>query len=119
MQNFKDLKVWEKAHQLVLDVYRVTGDFPKAEVYALVSQMRRSSASIPTNIAEGCGRGGRAEMARYLQFSLGSAAELEYQLLLARDLSFLDFETHEELHAAVVEVKRMMTSLRQRVLADN
>jgi four helix bundle protein len=87
MQNFKELKVWQKAHRLTLDVYKVTTRFPKDEMFGLTSQMRRSSASIPTNIAEGCGRDSRAELARFLSIAMGSASELEYQLILAKDLT--------------------------------
>jgi four helix bundle protein len=78
MQDFHDLKVWGKAHQLTLDVYKITCDFPKNELYGLISQMRKSSASFPTNIAEGCGRNGGPELARFLQIALGSASEIEY-----------------------------------------
>jgi four helix bundle protein len=79
-------------------------------LYGLTSQMRRSCASIPTNIAEGSGRHGNVELARFLQISLGSASELEYHLLLARDLGLLDDPEHERLAGEVTEVKRMLTS---------
>ncbi len=110
MQDFKKLKVWEKGHQLTLCVYRATLKFPKEELYGLTSQMRRASASIPANIAEGCGRGGKAELARYLQVAMGSASEVEYHLLLARDLRLCDSPQYNELEAIVTEVKRMLTS---------
>jgi four helix bundle protein len=94
LQNFKTLKVWEKGHELTLAVYKITARFPKDEVYGLTSQIRRAAASIPANIAEGCGRSGRAELGRFLHVAAGSASELEYHLLLAHDLSFLgDAET--------------------------
>ena len=89
MQNFKSLKVWEKSHELTLAVYKATTNFPKDELYGLTSQIRRASASIPANIAEGCGRTGKAELARFLQVAMGSASELEYHLLLAHDLGLL------------------------------
>ena len=89
MKDFRQLKVWEKAHQLALQVYKTTVNFPREELYGLTSQIRRSSMSIPTNIAEGCGRHTDAEFARFLQIAMGSASETEYQLLLARDLEFL------------------------------
>ncbi len=110
MRDFRDLKVWEKAHQLSLTVYQATNPFPAEERYGLTSQMRRSSASIPTNIAEGCGRSGDAELARFLQIAMGSASELEYQMLLARDLGFLKDAAYEELMEAVIEVKKMLSS---------
>ena len=110
MQDFKKLKVWEKGHQLTLSVYRATVKFPKEELYGLTSQLRRASASIPANIAEGCGRGGKAELARYLQVAMGSASEVEYHLLLARDLGLIDSPQYNELETIVTEVKRMLTS---------
>ncbi len=89
MRDFRSLKVWEKAHHLTLAVYKATGAFPKEEVYGLTSQMRRACASIPANIAEGCGRSGIAELTRFLHIALGSASELEYHVILAHDLAFL------------------------------
>lgn len=86
MQSFRNLRVWKKSHSLTLDVYASSRTFPREEMYGLTSQMRRSSASIGMNIAEGCCRKGDIEMARFLQMAMGSASELEYQLLLARDL---------------------------------
>ena len=88
MKDFRTLTVWQEAHQLTLSIYRVTKNFPKDELYGLTSQMRRCSASIAANIAEGCGRRGNAEFARFLQIASGSASELDYHLLLARDLGF-------------------------------
>ena len=113
MRDFRELKVWEKAHQLVLDVYRITAAFPQDERYGLTSQMRRASVSIAANIAEGCGRQGDAELARFLQSAIGSASELEYLLVLARDLSFLPFSDHEQLNSAATEIKRMLASFIQ------
>ena len=118
MKDFRQLKVWEKAHQLALAVYKVTKGFPKEELYGLTSQIRRSNMSIPTNIAEGCGRNTDAEFARFLQISMGSASETEYQLILARDLEFLTKEAHEKLHMGVEEVKRMLASLLKTLRAD-
>ena len=111
MQDFQKLKVWEKAHHLTLTVYRATVKFPREELYGLTSQIRRASASIPANIAEGCGKGGKAELARYLQVAMGSASEVEYHLLLARDLGYFDGSQYTELQAMVTEVKRMLASL--------
>jgi four helix bundle protein len=115
LRDFRELKVWEKAHQLALAIYRTTSTFPKDELYSLTSQMRRASTSIPMNIAEGCGRDGQNELARFCQIAMGSASELEYQLLLARDLGFLNSSGYQELAASVTEVKRMLTAFIQRL----
>jgi len=90
MKDFRDLKVWHKAHELTLAVYKATGDFPKEELYGLTSQIRRCSVSIAANIAEGCGKCGGAEFNRYLLMASGSASELDYHLLLAHDLKYLN-----------------------------
>ena len=111
MQNFHDLKAWQKAHQMALDVYSATESFPKAEMYGLTSQMRRAAVSVPSNIAEGCGRGGLPELIQFCQTAFGSATELEYQIILARDLAYMDDELHGELTSRVQEVKRMLASL--------
>ena len=119
MSDFRKLNVWAKAHALTLAVYAATAAFPRDELYGLTSQLRRSCSSIPANIAEGCGRSGDAELARFLRIAMGSASELEYQLLLARDLSFLNGEDYGRLTSDVTEVKRMLTSLIQRLTADS
>ena len=108
MKDFRQLKVWDKAHQLTLAVYKATKRFPKEETYGLVSQMRRSSASIATNIAEGCGRNSDADFCRFLVVALGSGSELEYQLLLCHDLGYLDEEEYEALLSQLTEVKKML-----------
>jgi four helix bundle protein len=118
MRDFREIKVWVKAHDLTLEIYRATNSFPKEERYSLISQMRRSSSSIPTNIAEGFGRMGDAELARFLQISLGSAAELEYQILLAKDLNLFTESKHDELAEKVIEVKRMLGGLLKKVRSD-
>jgi len=94
MKDFRDLKVWEKAHALVLECYEATKPFPREEIFGLVSQIRRAAASIPANIAEGCGRRGNAELHRFLQMAMGSANEVEYHLLLSKDLGYLKPENH-------------------------
>ncbi|MFN8596496.1 MAG: four helix bundle protein [Anaerolineae bacterium] len=111
MQDFRSLKVWEKAHRLTLEIYQVTHAFPKEELYGLTSQIRRASASIPTNIAEGCGRGTNADFSRFLQIALGSASELDYHLLLAHDLHYLATPDFARLSASTVEVKKMLAAL--------
>lgn len=118
MQDFRNLKVWEKAHALALEVYQKTKDFPGEERYGLTSQMRRCAMSVPTNIAEGCGRGSDSEMARFLQIAMGSACELEYTLLLAKDLGMLNGPGHEALAPKLAEVKRMLASFIKKLRAD-
>ena len=110
MRDFRELKVWEKSHRLTLLIYEATGRFPRQETYGLASQLRRCSASIPANIAEGCGRSGDAELGRFMLISMGSASELEYHLLLARDLGYLDSRRHRELSQKTQEVKRMLST---------
>jgi four helix bundle protein len=111
MQDFRKLKVWEKGHALTMAVYRASMTFPKTETFGLTSQMRRSAYSVPTNIAEGCGRGSDADFSRFLQIAMGSASELDYQVLLARDLGYLAEEAYLLLCQDVAEVKRMLTAL--------
>jgi four helix bundle protein len=118
MKAFKQLTVWQKSHELVLEIYRVTTKFPKEELYGLTSQIRRCSSSIPANIAEGCGRAGDAELARFLQIAMGSASELEYHLLLAYDLQILSEADHKRLTRQVIEVKRMLTSFIRKLKAE-
>jgi four helix bundle protein len=113
MQDFRNLKVWQKAHALTLAVYHATAKFPADERFGLTIQLRRSATLIPTNIAEGCGRGSDAEFWKLLSASLGVANQLEYQLLLAKDLGFLQDEAFKSLTADVVEVRRMITGLIQ------
>ncbi|HUF00096.1 MAG TPA: four helix bundle protein [Anaerolineales bacterium] len=118
MKDFRQLKVWEKSHQLALAIYKATKEFPKEELYGLTSQIRRSSMSIPTNIAEGCGRFTDADFARFLQMAMGSASETEYQLILTRDLEFLPKDSYEKLHTDVEQVKRMLASLLKTIRTD-
>ena len=118
MRDFRELKVWEKAHLLALGVYKTTAAFPRDEVYGLTSQIRRCGASIPANIAEGCGRSGDAELGRFLQIAMGSASELEYHLLLAHDLGIMDGSDYQRLSGDVTEVKRMLAPFIQKLKAD-
>jgi four helix bundle protein len=119
MQDFRNLKVWERAHALTLDVYKASKSFPREEMYGLTSQMRRASASIAANIAEGSCRKGDAEFARFLQMAAGSASEVEYHLLLSRDSELLERSDFQRLTSQVVEVKRMPASLMQKLRADS
>lgn len=115
MQDFRQLKVWQMGHQLTLDVYRATRSYPAEEQYGITSQMRRCAASMPANIAEGCGRGSDTDFARFLQTAMGSACELEYFLLLSRDLEYIAASMQEKLEQTVTEVKRMLTALIQKL----
>jgi four helix bundle protein len=110
MRDFKDLKVWQKAHRFVVDVYKNSRDFPADERFGLMSHLRKSATSVPSNIAEGCGREGERELARFLSIAAGSASESEYQLLLARDLGYLQPDVHRQLDDQANEVKRMLNS---------
>ena len=119
MKDFRRLKVWHKAHTLVLDVYRRSAGFPSEERFGLTSQLRRAGVSIPANIAEGCGRRTDADFARFLDYAMGSASEVEYHLLLARDLGFLETDAHDQLHTQTTEIKRMLASLLGKVRTDS
>jgi four helix bundle protein len=110
MRDFRNTQAWHKAHALVLQTYRVTRSFPADERFNLTSQVRRAALSIPTNIAEGCGRETDRELARFLQIAAGSASELEYLMLAARDLSYIDAEAHGSLDISVNEVKKMLNA---------
>ncbi len=118
MKGFRQLKVWEKSHRLVLGIYEASRSFPASEIYGLTSQARRAAYSVPANIAEGCGRGSDAELSRFLQIAMGSASELEYFLLLARDLGILDLEAHGGLEHELIEVKKMLAALLRKLKAD-
>jgi len=118
MKDFRSLDVWKKSHELVLAVYKVNAGLPSSELYGLTSQVRRAASSIPANIAKGCGRGSDRDFARFLQIAMGSASELEYHLILARDLGFLDAVQQDELEQATTEVKRMLSGLMKKLRAD-
>ncbi len=115
MKDFRTLKVWEKAHALTLAVYKVTEKFPKQEMYALTNQIQRAAVSVPTNIAEGCGKDSDAELKRYFVIAMGSSSELEYLLLLACDLKYLPDENHQMLNNDLTEVRRMLNAFIQRL----
>jgi four helix bundle protein len=118
MKDFKDLKVWERGHKLTLEIYKITSGFPREEMYGLTSQMRRSCASIPTNISEGCGRSRDTELARFIEIAIGSASELEYLLQLSRDLALIKEVDFKLLIAETVEVKKMLISFFQKLKAN-
>src|SRR6267154_624086 len=115
MKDVKELKVWTKAHEVTMGVYQETRCFPEEELYGLTSQIRRATASVGANIEEGCDRRSDGELTRFLQIAQGSASELEYHLLLARDLNLLAKDSFRKLDGQVTEVQRMLTSLVHRV----
>ena len=115
MQDYKKLDVWGKAHSLAIDIYHKTSLFPKEELYGITSQMRRATVSIPSNIAEGCGKESSAELKRYLQISLGSAHELEYLFILTKDLEILNNSDYDVLFNQVNEIKAMLIGLIQKI----
>ena len=117
MQNYKELKVWQKAHHFTLQVYQHSSGFPKEEVYGLTSQLRRAAYSIPANIAEGCGKNSKTDFANFLNIALGSANESEYFLILSRDLRYLKPDMFDVLFNYVNEVKDMLISLINKVRA--
>jgi four helix bundle protein len=118
MKDFRSLQVWNKAHALTLNCYKATSDFPKSEMYGLTSQIGRSAASVAANIAEGCGKRGNGDFQRFLGIAAGSAREVAYHFLLARDLGFLDVDQYKSLDSSVVEIKRMLASLIIKVESD-
>jgi four helix bundle protein len=118
VKDFRELKVWQKAHELTLAVYRLTATFRREELYGLSSQIRRAGSSIAANLAEGCGRNGDAELARFCSMATGSASELEYHLLLGRDLQLIKRKDYGALHQRTTELKRTLTALMQKLNAD-
>jgi len=112
----KDLTVFKKSHRLVLDIYRITNGYPNGERFGLTAQMRRSSASIPTNIMEGSGRSGTKEFIHFIGIALGSCKEIEYQLLLSKDLGYLSKETYEEFFEKYNEIGKMLYSLKKSLI---
>ena len=111
MRNYRDLQTWNKAHNLPLELYKLSRQFPKEEIYGLTSQLRRAASSIGANLAEGCGRQSNPEFARFVRISMGSASELDYHLLLSRDLGFLENTAYDRVSKGLTEVRKMLASL--------
>ena len=111
MSDYKKLKVWVDAHQFTIDIYNITHKFPNNEQYGLTSQIRRSSSSIPTNIVEGCGQLDNGNLIRFLGIAKGSAFETEYQLLLAKDLKYINEKDYDELNEKIQKIISMLTNL--------
>lgn len=110
MRNYRDLQVWSKAHNLTLELYRVSRQFPREELYGITGQLRRAAASIGANLAEGCGRRTSNELARFVRIALGSASELDYHLLLSHDLGFMAADEFTRASSSLTEVRKMLTS---------
>lgn len=111
LKSYKELKVWQKAYHLCLKIYKMTKGFPKEELFGLTSQIRRSSLSIPCNIAEGYGRRSRPEYIRFLNIAYGSLCELETQVLLSGDLNYFKEKELKEVQTEVWEIERMLMAL--------
>ena len=115
MQDFHSLLIWQKGHELTLKVYEASKSFPKEEMFALTSQVRRAAYSIPTNIAEGCGRKTNADFSHFLQMSIGSSSELEYEILLAKDLNYISEDSYNQLSSDVVELRKMIIRFQKKL----
>lgn len=118
MKDYRSLQVWQRSHALTLEVYSLTKQFPKEELFGLTSQLRRCCSSIPANLAEGCGRDSDAELKRFVDIAHGSASEAEYHLLLASELGYLDAPMHRRLAAEIAELKKMLGALARKLKAD-
>ncbi len=118
MKDFKQLEIWQEAYRFTLEIYRLTKGFPDSERYGLSSQIRRASTSIISNIAEGCGRDGDAELKRFLIIAMGSASEVECQLMLSKDLQYIDSDHYQQLHAKLSTIKRRTNAFIQKLKAS-
>ncbi len=118
MRDFKQLKVWEKSHKFTLAIYQITGHFPKNELYGLTSQLRRSASSVPTNIAEGYGRSGQTERSHFLNIALGSTCEVEYLLLLSKDLGYIPEAEFNGCVSDLEEVRKMLIALYNKIRSE-
>jgi four helix bundle protein len=119
VKDFRRLDVWQKAHGLNVEIYKRTSGFPSEEKFGLTSQIRRCAVSIEANIAEGCGRGSDQDFRRFLQIALGSASELDCELLLARDLGFMHTEQHDTLLKELNSVRAMLATLIRKIASDD
>lgn len=119
IQSYKDLIVWQKSKKLATDIYDITASFPKEEQYGLVSQIRRAAVSIPANIAEGRGRNTRKDFAHFLHIALGSCAELETELAISKDLKFGTITKYQEAEDLIIEVRKMLLVMTQKLKATS
>lgn len=118
MKNHKTLLVWQKAYELSLKVYKLTQSFPGEERFGLTSHIRRTATSIPSNIAEGCGRDGNRELHRFMSIACGSLNELDCQLMIAHDMEYISDDVYNELDALLIEVSKMLTTYMSKLELD-
>ncbi|WP_339699172.1 four helix bundle protein [uncultured Marixanthomonas sp.] len=116
MRDFKKYDIWKLSHKLTLNIYKISNDFPKEEIYGLTSQIRRASSSIPTNISEGCGRSSDSDFNRFLTIAIALACETEYLLILSKDLKYITIEKFNELNSEVNTVKKKIYTLKQKLV---
>jgi four helix bundle protein len=119
MQDFRNLQVWKKAHELALLTYRLTSEFPKEEIFGLRNSMRKTSVDIPAYIAEGCGKSNDADFAKALGVSLAFANRLEYYALMAHDLKMINETNHTALQNEIVEVKKMINGFSRKLVTSH
>ena len=117
MKDFREILVWQRSHALTVEIYQLTKGFPKEEIWGLTSQMRRAASSIPANISEGCGRDGDPELKRFMNIALGSACELDYFILLAAELGYIQPAQSGKLAAEILEIRRMLGGFIQKLKA--
>ncbi len=115
MRDFKKYDIWLLSHNLTLEIYKLTSNYPKEELYNLVSQIRRASSSIPTNIAEGCGRSSEKEFNQFLNIALGSANETEYLIILSKDLNYISLENFNEIEIQINIIKSKIYKLKEKL----
>jgi four helix bundle protein len=118
LKDYRNLLVWQRSHSLVLAIYAATKQFPKDEMFGLTSQLRRASASIPANLAEGCGRDSDAELKRFIDIAHGSASEVEYFIMLAHQLGYLIESDHGRLTDEIGQIKKMLGAFARKLKAD-
>lgn len=118
MRDFRNILAWGKAHKFVLAIYSLTKEFPKSEIYGITNQLRRATVSIPNNISEGCGRKSKKELFNFLNISMGSATEVEYLLILCRDLEFISDEDYKINNDNLIEVRKMLNVYMQKIEDD-
>ena len=119
MKDYRNIQAWQRSHKAALLIYGVTYKFPSKEMYGLTSQLRRAAVSVPTNIAEGCGRTTETELARFMDISLGSLNEIEYLLFLSSDLGYIEKKTYQGISEEVVEIRKMLTAYVKAVRKSN
>ena len=115
MNNYKELKVWQKSINLSIRIYKITSSFPKEELYGITSQIRRSAVSVPSNIAEGAGRGSSKEFKRFIDIALGSVAELDTQIIISKYLKYFNENDFKEINNAILEIQKMLIGLKKNV----